>query len=453
MRASSSLKNKNQKSIRRQVFSNIIPAIIVELMILIYNLADTFFISQTHDPLLVAAVSLSSPVFMMLITVGIIFMGGAMSCISRSLGAEQEERANNIASFCIWTGIFTGIFMSVLFSFFVEKILIAIGASTYTFDSAYSYLSIVMAGAPFILFSMASSGIMRAENHARQAMNGQIIGNVLNIILDPIMILYFDWGITGAAIATVLGTFTGAAYYLGYFLTGQSSLKIHIKNFKASGGIALSVFAIGIPACLDPFLMSISQMIMNSLMSAYGDMAVAAVGVATRVEQIAILIALGIGQGVQPLLGFSVGAKDWERYKGILKFSLQLATVISLLMVAACYIFSGPIVRIFLTNPEAFGYAVDFLRIKLSSSVLFAIFFIFVNALQAMGAARASFIISVCRQCVLYIPALFVMNYFMKEYGLVWALPIAELLSLIQSYLTYGKIIFSPKIFVDSKII
>lgn len=442
---------KDSNSIHRQVISNIIPAIIVEIMILIYNLADTFFISQTNDPYQIAAVSLASPVFMMLITVGIIFMAGGMSCISRALGAGDKRRADNLASFSVWTGIASGILMTIIFTAFIGKILLAIGASAYTIVPAYSYLSIVMTSAPFVFFSMASSGILRAENHPRQAMNGQIIGNILNIILDPIMILYLDMGITGAAIATVLGIVAGSAYYIGYFLAGQSSLSIHVKNFRINNGIASSLIAIGIPACLDPFLMSISQMIMNSLMSAYGDMSVAAAGVSMRIEQIATLIAMGCGQGVQPLLGFCVGAKDWDRYRGILKFALQITISISLFMVAMCYLFTGGIVRVFLINPEAFNYAVDFLRIKLTSSVLFAIFFIFINALQAMGAAKASFILSFCRQCVLYIPALFIMNYFMQAYGLIWALPIAELLSLLQTVIIYGKIVFNPKIFIEGK--
>ena len=440
---------KNSTSVRRQVISNVIPAIIVEIMVLIYNLADTFFISQTNDPYQIAAVSLASPFFMMLITFGIIFMAGGMSCISRALGAGDKKRADSLAAFSIWTGIAVGVLVTMIFTAFIGKILLAIGASTYTIVPAYSYLSIVMTSAPFVLFSMASSGILRAENHPRQAMNGQIIGNILNIILDPIMILYFDMGITGAAIATVIGIVAGAAYYIGYFLAGQSSLSIHVKNFKIKNGIALSLISIGIPASLDPFLMSISQMIMNSLMSAYGDMSVAAAGVSMRIEQIATLIAMGCGQGVQPLLGFCVGAKEWDRYKGILKFALQLAVSISLFMVTMCYLFTGKIVSVFLVNPEAFGYAVNFLRIKLSSSVLFAIFFVFVNALQSMGAAKASFILSVCRQCALYVPALFIMNYFMGAYGIIWALPIAELLSLIQTVIIYGKIIFNPQIFLE----
>ena len=155
------------KSVHREVISNVIPAIIVELMILIYNLADTFFIAQTDDPFQIAAVSLAFPVFMVLIAVGIIFMAGGMSCISRALGAGNKSRADSLASFCIWAGLFVGAVMAVIFMFFIDVILRAIGASPDTFNLAYKYLSIIISSAPFVMFSMACSGIMRAENVLR----------------------------------------------------------------------------------------------------------------------------------------------------------------------------------------------------------------------------------------------------------------------------------------------
>ena len=439
------------QSVRRQAIANIIPAIIVEIMMLIYNLADTFFIAQTNDPLQLAAVSLAAPVFLVIIAMGIIFMAGAMSFISRSLGAGQTERANNIAAFCVWGSLATGAVMAGIFMFFTDKILRAIGASPETFKLAQSYLSIVIASAPFALFSMACGGIMRAEEHATGAMFGQIIGNMLNVVLDPIMILSFGWGITGAAIATSVSIVIGAVYYAGYFLAGKSSISIHVKHFRIREGIAWGVLAIGVPSCLDLWLMSISQMIMNSLMSAYGDMALAASGVVMRIDQITGLFAMGAGQGIQPLLGFCVGAKDWGRYRATLKFGLNFAVSLSLIMIALCYVFTSEIVSVFLSEPEAFGYAVKFLQIKLSSSILFVIFFIFINALQAMGAGRASLILSVCRQCVLYMPLLFVMNRFAGEYGIIWALPIAELLSLVQMVIMYGKIIYDPRKLIYAK--
>ena len=436
---------EESRKIHRQVISNIIPAIVVEIMLLIYNLADTFFIAQTNDPLQLAAVSLAAPVFLILIAMGIIFMAGAMSFISRSLGAGETEQANSIASFCVWTAVSVGVIMAVMFMFFIERILRAIGASPETFKLAYDYLTIVIASAPFMLFSMACGGIMRAEEHAAGAMIWQILSNMLNVILDPIMILWLGWGISGAAIATSISIIVGAIYCAGYFLSGHSSLSIHIKHFRIRKGIAFGVLAIGIPSCLDLWLMSISQIIMNSLMSAYGDMALAAAGVVMRIDQITGLFAMGTGQGVQPLLGFCVGSENWKKYRAILNFALKFTVILSLMMIALCYIFTGNIVSVFLNEPKAFGYAVDFLHIKLSSSVLFAVFFIYINALQAMGAGRASFILSVCRQCALYMPLLFILNHFAGEFGIIWALPVAELLSLLQTVIVYGKIIYNPK--------
>ena len=439
------------QSVRRQAIANIIPAIIVEIMLLIYNLADTFFIAQTKDPLQLAAVSIAAPVFLVLIAMGIIFMAGAMSYISRSLGAGHKERADSIASFCVWGSLATGTVMAVIFMFFIKKILGLIGASPETFRLAQSYLSIVIASAPFVLFSMACGGIMRAEEHPKAAMIGQIFGNMLNVILDPIIILYFGWGITGAAIATSVSIVLGAVYYAGYFWTGKSTISIHIKHFKIRENIASGVLAIGIPACLDLWLMSFAQILMNSLMSAYGDMAVAAAGVVMRIVQITGLFAMGAGQGTQPLLGFCVGAEDWRRYRAMLDFALKFTVISSLVLVGMCYVFTGEIAGIFLTEPEAFGYAVKFLRIKLSGSILFAVFFIYINALQAMGAGKASLILSVCRQLVLYMPLLVIMNHFFGEYGIIWALPIAELLSLLQTIIIYGKIIYDPRKLIYSE--
>ncbi|MBR0035586.1 MAG: hypothetical protein IJP54_07900, partial [Synergistaceae bacterium] len=194
-----------------------------------------------------------------------------------------------------------------------------------------------------------------------------------------------------------------------------------------------------------------AQILMNSLMSAYGDMAVAAAGVVMRIDQITGLFAMGAGQGIQPLLGFCVGAEDWKRYRAMLKFALNFTVISSLVLVGVCYAFTGKIAGVFLTEPEAFGYAVKFLRIKLSSSILFAVFFICVNALQAMGAGKASLILSVCRQLVLYMPLLVIMNHFFGEYGIIWALPIAELLSLVQTVIIYGKIIYDPRKLIYSE--
>ena len=422
----------------KAVIFNAIPALVSELMLLVYNLADTFFIAQTNDPYQVAAVSIATPIFLLMLSMSIIFCVGGMSCVSRSLGAKEIQRAKNFCSCAIWSSVLAGLILPVILLLFINKILFFIGASKETFDFTRDYLSIVSLTGPFFMFSICSTGVMRAEGQARRAMTGQVLGNLTNIILDPIMILYLGWGIKGAAIATVIGSIAGNLYYASYFLSGKSDLGINIKNFKFKDGIAKGIFAIGIPACLDPVLMSVSQIVLNSLMVAYGDMAVAASGVAMKINQMATLAAMSSGQGVQPLLGFCVGAKNWKRYDELFSFAMKFTVIMVLSVAGLCFIFSKDIVGLFLSNLEAFDYAVTFNRILLTSAVAFGAFFIIINALQAMGAAKTSLILSLCRQCVIYVPAMYILNIFWGAYGLVWALPVTEVLSLIQTIFLYN---------------
>ena len=417
-------------SVPQAVIKNAIPAMVAMLMVLIYNLADTFFIGQTHNAYQVAAVSLATPVFLMFMAVGTIFGIGGTSVISRAMGEGRTEYAKKVCSFCIWACIFVGIVMSVLFLLCMDSILLLIGASEDTWEYARSYLTIVSCSGVFVLISNCYSNILRAEGQATKAMIGQVIGNLLNVVLDPIMILGFGWNITGAAIATVIGNIMAAGYYIVYFLKGKSSLSIRIKDFSVKGGIGSSVLVIGIPASLASVLMSISQIIMNGLMAGYGDMAIAGIGVAMKVTMITGMIAMGIGQGIQPLLGYCVGAKTWERYRKIMRFSLWFAFLLGLTMTVFCYIFTNQIVSAFLTEESAFDYAVQFARILLSTSTLFGVFYVLTNALQAMGAAVSSLIINLSRQGLIYIPALFILKAFLHVNGLVWAQPVADILSI-----------------------
>lgn len=329
----------------------------------------------------------------------------------------------------MWACVLVGIVMSILFLLFMDSILLLIGASEDTWEYAKSYLTIVSFSGVFVLISNCYSNILRAEGQAAKAMIGQVLGNLLNIVLDPIMILGFGWNITGAAIATVIGNIMAAGYYIAYFLRGYSSLSIRIKDFSVKDKICSSVLAIGIPASLASILMSISQMIMNGLMAGYGDMAIAGIGVAMKVTMMTGMISMGIGQGIQPLLGYCTGAGTWERYKKIMRFSMWFAFFLGLIMTVFCYLFTNQIVSAFLTEKAAFDYAVQFARILLSTSTLFGVFYVLTNALQAMGAAVSSLIINLSRQGLIYIPALFILRAVLHVNGLVWAQPVADVLS------------------------
>lgn len=423
--------------VRKAVLQNALPAMAAMLMVLIYNLADTFFIGQTHDDLQVAAVSLATPVFLLFMAFGTVFGIGGTSVISRALGEGRSDYARSVSSFCMWGCVVVGIVMSALFLLFMDEILLFVGASSDTWEYAKTYLWIVCLSGPFVLIANCFSNVIRAEGRSGTAMMGQLIGNLLNVILDPIMILVFEWDIAGAAIATVIGNIVGAAYYIIYFLRGKSSLCIGIKSFTLKNKVASSVLAIGVPAALGSLLMSVSGIIMNSQMVQYGDMAVAGVGVAMKVTMMTGMICIGLGQGVQPLLGYCVGAKKRERYNAVLRYSLIFSFILSTALTAICYLFTDNIVGVFLTDGEAFEYGVSFSRILLCTSFLFGVFYVLINALQAAGAATESLIVNISRQGLIYIPAMFCLGALFNEAGLIWAQPVADVLSLILAVCLY----------------
>ena len=268
-------------------------------------------------------------------------------------------------------------------------------------------------------------------------MIGQILGNLLNVVLDPIMILGFHWGIAGAAIATVIGNVAGAGYYILYFLQGKSTLSIHIRDFSVKDQIFTGVLSIGIPASLGSMLMSVSQIIVNARMAGYGDMAVAGMGVAMKVTMMTGMVCIGFGQGVQPLLGYCVGAGLWERFKKIMGFSILFSLGLSAAMTGLCYLLRGPIIRVFLTEPASFDFALTFTNILLTTSFLFGVFYVLANALQAMGAAAQALVINLSRQGLIYIPALYILQALLGATGLAWAQPVADLLSTVLVAMLY----------------
>jgi len=420
------------------VIRNALPSIVSMIMVLIYNLADTFFIGQTHDALKVAAVSVATPVFLILMAIGTLFGVGGTSVISRALGRGDTAYAKKVCSFCFWGSIGSGIVCMVLFITCMKPLLVIIGASKDTGPLVDTYLRIVCYGAAAVVLSNCFSNILRAEGRSTEAMAGMLIGNLINVILDPIAILWMNMGVAGAAVTTVIGNVCGALYYVIYFLRGKSSLSISLRDCHACNGILTDVCSIGIPASLNNLLMNTSGIIMNKLMSVYGDMAIAGIGVAVKVNMILALVILGFASGVQPLLGYAAGKKDIRRFKGILSFSLIASTALSIIMTAVCLFFSSTIVRAFLTEQTAFSYGVRFARILLMTGPLFGLLFVLTNTLQALGAAVPSLFLSVSRQGLIYIPLIFILNAASGMNGIIWTQPAADFLSTLLAVLLYA---------------
>lgn len=431
MKEKNNLEKFYSMPVSQAVIKNAVPSMIAMIMVLVYNLADTFFIAQTNDALKVAAISLATPIFMLYMAVGTIFGMGGTSVISRAMGEGKKDFAKKVCSFCMWASIAVGVVMSVIIGIFMDPLVTALGASESTAGMVKEYLFIIIFAGPFLMISSAFSNILRAEGESNKAMIGTVLGNLLNIVLDPIFILVFGWDVTGAAVATLIGNVIGGGYYLLYYIRGKSSLSIHPRYFTTKDRVCSSVLAIGIPASLRSLLMSVANIIVNGLIAPYGDMAVAGIGVALKVAMIAGTLCIGLGQGIQPLLGYCIGCNNRERYKKTMKFSMWFGFGLSLVLTLLCYIFAEPITRAFLTDVNAFDYALSFTRILLSSGILLGMFYVLNNALQALGAAGESLVVNICRQGLIYIPALFIMKYFWGIWGIIWAQPVADVLTMI----------------------
>lgn len=394
----------------KAVFLNIIPSIISMIMVLVYNLADTYFIGQKDEPLMVAAVSLATPAFLLFMAIGMLFGIGGTSLISRLLGQKKPEKAKQTASFCFWTGLVVGIIGMLVIWIGIEPISTLVGATKATRQYVKEYLQIVAVGVPFLILSNCFSNVIRAEGKANIAMAGMIIGNLANIILDPIMILALGWDVKGAAIATVIGNILSAVFYVMHLVSKSSSLTIHPRYYRAGNGIAIGVMAIGVPASLNSILMSTSNVLVNNQMKQYGDMAVAGLGVAMKVNMVAVMLLIGVGTGIQPLLGYCYGARNRKRFLAVLRFSLLFAVLLSACMTVICYLGAGPMVRAFLSDKAAYGYGMQFARTLIISGPVLGVLFVMINTIQGMGAALPSLILSVSRQGIIYIPTLFLFN-------------------------------------------
>ena len=418
--------------IPKAVLGNGIPAMIAMLMVLIYNVADTFFVGQTHNALMVAAVSVATPVFLLFMGVGNIFGIGGTSVISRALGEGRRDYAKKVCSFCMWGCVVVGIVLAVLLIAFMDPVLRLIGASEDTWKYTKDYLTIVSFAGPFVLVSHCFSNVIRTEGRAQTAMAGQIIGNLLNVVLDPIMILAMRMGTAGAAWATAISNVVGALFYVAFLVGKKSILSIRPRDFSMSGGIFTGVMAIGVPASLGQILMSVSHILANGRLASYNDdMALAGYGVAMKIMMFTGILCVGFGQGVQPLLGYCVGAKNFPRFRKSLRMSVLFGAAISTLMMVLCYVFVKLLSGLFLTDQAALDYSVWFSRVMLSTSFLFGLFFVLANALQAMGEAGNALIVNLSRQGIVYIPALLILNSLWGMSGLIWAQPIADVLSTI----------------------
>lgn len=437
-------------SVPKAITALALPSVLGMLITIIYNLADTFFVGQTGDSNQVAAVSVSMPIFMMFMAVGNLFGIGGCAFIGRSLGEGNKEKIKTISSFCIYTSIMSGILMSVLFLVFKQKILTLVGASENTIGYANDYMFWLALFSPLIITGITTGNLIRGEGSAKDSVIGTILGQVFNIVFDPIFILnkgdkLFSFtmpfglgkGAEGAALATVIGNAITVLYFLSYFLRGKSSLSITPKRYSAKNGIAKNVVNVGTPAALNNLLMSLSNIVINVFLSHYADSAVAAMGIAMKANMLVVMLQIGVSQGIQPLVAYCYGARNYDRMKKVIRFSIMINVVIGTIITAFYIIFKKQVIGIFIDDPEVIKYGVKMLTALMTPGPVLGIMFIINFSFQGMGKGVQSLILAGSRQGLIYIPLLFILDRLVGLEGIIWAQPIADFFCIILAVIMF----------------
>lgn len=408
-----------------------IPTIITMLVVVIYNMADTFFIGQTGDAMKVAAVSLATPVFMVFMALGNLFGIGGSSAIARALGADRMERAKKICAFCAYGSLGVGVVMLVLYLAGMNGILRLIGATDNTIGYAREYLTIVAVGGPFIMFGTAFGNILRGEGAAKESMIGNLIGTVTNIVLDPIMILSMGMGVAGAALATVIGNMAACVFYVVFFLRKKSILSISPKYFSMSDGIPVDVVKIGVPASLNNILMSASNIVLNNALIQYGDTPVAAMGVALKTNMLVVLLQIGLCAGIQPLIGYNYGAKNYKRLNKIFRFTAMCAIIMGTILTIVIFFAKTYMIKAFINDADVIAIGTKMVMALQLSGPVIGLLFLAINTIQGMGKAIPSLILTICRQGLMFIPMIYILNAVFQLDGVIYAQAVADFGSII----------------------
>ena len=421
-----------------------IPTILSQLVTLLYNLADTFFVGHTNDPSQVAALTLSFPLFMSLTMVGNLFGIGANSFISRSLGQGNRENAAKASTFAFYGAMAGVLAIMALLYVFMTPILTAIGAVTpESFAATKSYLTwtVIYGGVPTVAALMLGH-LVRAEGNTKKASIGMALGGVLNIGLDAIFVPVLGLGAEGAAIATCISNVIACLYLLQVVLRNKDTvLVLSPAKLRLELPIMKQVILVGVPAAAIIVLGSSANIVLTHLMSAYGDVSIASFGIVQKIGTIAIQITVGLTQGIMPLLGFCYGAGAMKRMKEVSRFSFKLLGIYAALCILVVELFAGTWIRLFIADPETVEKGVAFLRIWFFCAPGMCFNTLFSSVFQSMGKWIHSLALSVIRQMGFLFPLLLVFNAQGGEMGLICAQPVSDTCALLLGTAIYRRLV------------
>ncbi|MBQ6591204.1 MAG: MATE family efflux transporter [Lachnospiraceae bacterium] len=410
-----------------------VPLIAGMMIMALYNLVDTYFIGLMRDDYQLAAVNLAYPVMMVSVAISNMIGTGASSLIARSLGAGDEDKARHTLTAGFVLTVVNSFLAACIGMVFLPQIVRGLGARSNTFLYTQQYTGIILLGSLFTMGNYTLGQLLRSEGSVKLSVAGMVTGTAVNIVLDPLFIFAFGMEIRGAAVATILGNAAGMAVSLWMYGSGKTLLRPAVRFLKPTGEILREIFWVGVPATLETLLTTTAYIVNNNLAVAYGELTVAAMGIAQKILSPGNYIYQGFAAGTQPLMGYNYGAGNYGRMKEILRAGIMVVSGTELCVMAVCGIAAPQLVGIFTESPEV---------IATGSRVLRAIMCIlpFVGAVsmsrtsfQAMGKPQYAFVITLVRQFGLYVPLLLILNRVFGFGGMIWAQPCTELVMMAVS--------------------
>lgn len=417
----------------KSIFSMAVPTVISIFVMILYNLADLFFIAQTGDEKMIAGVSVVTPLFSMAASIATMLGSGGSALIARALGAKKYEKALDYASVCICGSVVIGCILMVSIYFAKTPLLRYLGADDDFTSYASTYLSFCAAGVPFMLLSPSIGAVIRAEGKIKESMKGSLASSGLNIVLDALLIFVLKLGVAGAAIATVLSNIFTCGYFILRVLPKLELVKLHLKTIlrsaRANGIEIFSIIALGLPNALSGIMSSLAGTLSNRCLSVHGAGAIAAFSAAYKCNYMMCMIVMGICMGVQPLLAYNYGAQNTPRLKEATQKLGILAVGIGTVGAALCFALRGKILAVFLRSAAVYEQGLSMMPYLLAALPVMGIFYLGINFLQAAGKAKTATAIVVARQGLFLMPAIYILNRQFEMKGIAIAYPFADFVS------------------------
>lgn len=408
-----------------------IPTILSSLVMVIYSMADTYFVGRLNNPIENSAVTLAAPVLLAFNAVNNLFGVGSSSMMSRALGEQDIDKVKKSSAFGFYCALLSAIIMSLLCTVFFQPLLHLLGADAETVAATAAYMkwTVLLGAAPSIL-NVVIAYLVRAEGSALHASIGTMSGCILNIILDPIFIMPWglDMGASGAGCATFVSNCVACLYFFVLLFVKRKSTFVSIvpRDFKWKKEIVKGVCGVGVPASIQNLLNVTGMTILNNFTAVYGPDAVAAIGIVQKIYLVPMQVAMGASQGVMPLVGYSYSAKNYKRMKETVLFIAKVMVPVMVVSSIFCYFRAGWLVGLFMKKNEIVYYGRMFLRADSLAMTFLAVDFLAVGVFQAIGMGKKSLLFAILRKIVFEIPALIILNMLFGVYGIAYAAFVAE---------------------------